>query len=89
MFLNSNLHMNNKGEYQTINNTIIILRKNGCFAIGLAKLFLNCRKHLQFNFWITKDTYNSVYLYIVNVNGQVAWVAKVQLSQNNLILTIM
>jgi hypothetical protein len=30
---------------------------------------------LQFNFWIVLDIYNSLYLYNVSVNGQVAWVA--------------
>jgi hypothetical protein len=33
---------------------------------------------LQFNFDVAKDTYNSLYLYIGSVNGQVAWVAKLQ-----------
>jgi hypothetical protein len=33
---------------------------------------------LQFNFYVAKDTYNSLYLYIGSVNGQVAWVAKLQ-----------
>jgi hypothetical protein len=31
---------------------------------------------LQLNFWITKDTCNSLYLYVVNANGQVVWIAK-------------
>jgi len=34
---------------------------------------------LQINFWIAKDTCNSQYLYTMNVNGQVAWIAKLQL----------
>ncbi len=56
---------------------------------------------LQLNFWIVKYTCNSVYLYIVSVNGQVAWVVELQLivcmvqliatqlqfNQNNLFLT--
>jgi len=33
---------------------------------------------LQLNFWITKDICNSLYLYAMNSNGQVAWVAKLQ-----------
>ncbi len=33
---------------------------------------------LQLKFWITKDICNSLYLYIVNANGQIAWVAKLQ-----------
>jgi hypothetical protein len=34
---------------------------------------------LQLNFWIAKDTCNSLYLYVMSVNGQDAWVAKLQL----------
>jgi hypothetical protein len=34
---------------------------------------------LQLNFWIAKHTCNSLYLYVVNANGQDAWVAKLQL----------
>ncbi len=34
---------------------------------------------LQLNFWVAKDTCNSLYLYVVSVNKQVAWVAKLQL----------
>jgi len=37
------------------------LWKKKCFAIGLTTQFLSC-----------KDTYNSLYLYIVNANRQVA-----------------
>jgi len=33
---------------------------------------------LQLNFWIAKDTYNSLYLYVMNANGQIAWIAKSQ-----------
>ncbi len=29
---------------------------------------------LQFNFWIASDTCNSLFLYAVNVNGQVTWI---------------
>ncbi len=35
---------------------------------------------LGFNFWVEEDTYNSLYLYTVNDSGQVAWVAKLQLT---------
>jgi hypothetical protein len=31
---------------------------------------------LQLNFWITMDTCNSLYLYDVSFNRQVAWIAK-------------
>jgi hypothetical protein len=31
---------------------------------------------LQLNSWIVKDTCNSLYLYIVSSNRQIAWVAK-------------
>jgi hypothetical protein len=58
---------------------------------------------LQLNFWIIDDTCNSLYLYIVNANKQVAWVAQLQfivytmqliatqlqLSQNNSFSTTM
>jgi hypothetical protein len=33
---------------------------------------------LQLNFWIAKDICNSLYLYAMSANGQVAWVAKLQ-----------
>jgi hypothetical protein len=36
--------------------------------------------NLQLNFWIAKDIYNSLYLYIVNANRQVAWVTELQLT---------
>jgi uncharacterized membrane protein len=35
------------------------------------------------------DSCNSLYLYAVNANKQVAWVAKLQLCQNNSLSTIM
>jgi hypothetical protein len=35
---------------------------------------------LQFNFWIAKDTCNSLYLYTMNFNKQIAWIAKLQLT---------
>jgi hypothetical protein len=41
------------------------MRKNGVLQLAF-----------QLNFWIAKDTYNSLYLYIVSVNGQVAWVVE-------------
>jgi hypothetical protein len=34
---------------------------------------------LQLNFWVAKDTCNSLYLYAVSANGQVEWVAELQL----------
>jgi len=33
---------------------------------------------LQLNFWIVEDICNSLYLYVVNVKEQVAWVAELQ-----------
>jgi hypothetical protein len=33
---------------------------------------------LQLNFWVAEDTYNSMYLYAMNVKEQVAWIAKLQ-----------
>jgi hypothetical protein len=58
---------------------------------------------LQFNFWVVNDICISLYLYIVGVNGQITWTAKLQLTiytmqliviqlqlnQNNLFSTIM
>jgi hypothetical protein len=35
---------------------------------------------LQLNFWIVKDTCNSLYLYIVSVNKHIAWVVELQLT---------
>jgi hypothetical protein len=35
---------------------------------------------LQLNFWIVEDICNSLYLYIMNVNGQVTWIVKLQLA---------
>jgi len=31
---------------------------------------------LQPNLWVAEDTCNSLYLYVVNMNRQIAWVAK-------------
>jgi hypothetical protein len=31
---------------------------------------------LQLNFWVVKDICNSMYLYIVSVNEQLAWVVE-------------
>jgi hypothetical protein len=33
---------------------------------------------LQLNFWVVLNTYNSLYLYAVSANRQVAWVTKLQ-----------
>jgi hypothetical protein len=35
---------------------------------------------LQFNFWIIEDICNSLYLYVMSASGQVAWVAKLQVT---------
>jgi hypothetical protein len=53
----------------------------------------------QLNFWVVKDTCNSLYLYVVGVNRQVAWVVivymmqlivtQLQLYQNNSFSTTM
>jgi hypothetical protein len=43
--------------------------KKECFATSLVT-----------HFWVVEDTCNSLYLYVVSVNGQVAWVAKFQLT---------
>jgi hypothetical protein len=34
---------------------------------------------LQLNFWIVKNICNSLNLYVMSVNEQVAWIAKLQL----------
>jgi hypothetical protein len=34
---------------------------------------------LQLSLWVALDTCNSLYLYGMNVNGQVAWITKLQL----------
>jgi hypothetical protein len=39
--------------------------KKRCFVIAL-----------QLYFWVAKDICNSLYLYTMSVNGQVAWVTK-------------
>jgi hypothetical protein len=33
---------------------------------------------LQLNFWVALDTCNSLYLYAMSDNGQMAWVVKLQ-----------
>jgi hypothetical protein len=33
---------------------------------------------LQLNFWVAEETCNSLYLYVVTANGQVAWATKLQ-----------
>jgi hypothetical protein len=50
-------------------NEILIWKKNGVLQLAL-----------QLNFWIAKDTCNSMYLYIVSVNGKIAWIAELQLT---------
>jgi hypothetical protein len=34
---------------------------------------------LQLNFWVVEDTCNSLYLYAMSVNKQVAWIVELQL----------
>jgi len=34
---------------------------------------------LQFNFWVVKNTYNSLYLYVASANWRVAWITELQL----------
>jgi len=43
-----------------------------CFHIG--------QLALQLNFWVAKDTCNSLYLYTMSANEQVAWAAELQLA---------
>jgi hypothetical protein len=33
----------------------------------------------ELNFWVAEDTCHSLYLYVVSVNGQVAWIVELQL----------
>jgi hypothetical protein len=35
---------------------------------------------LQFNLWVAKDICNSLHLYVMSSNKQVAWIAKLQLT---------
>jgi hypothetical protein len=47
------------------------MRKKGVLQLAL-------QLALQLNFWVVENTYNSLYLYIVSANEQIAWVAKLQ-----------
>jgi hypothetical protein len=62
--------------------TIWLLLKNKETIVKVAHYIMRKRGVLQlvlqFNFWVAEDTCNSLYLYIVSANGQVAWVAKLQ-----------
>jgi hypothetical protein len=53
-----------KAEYFGWRKIALHYEKNGCFATSLATQFLSCKGHLQ-----------SLYLYTVSANEQVAWVA--------------
>jgi hypothetical protein len=44
-----------------------IMRKRGVLQVAL-----------QLNFWVEEDICNSLYLYVMSANGQVAWVAALQ-----------
>jgi hypothetical protein len=44
---------------------MITIRKKGVLQLAL-----------QFNFLIVIDIYNSLYLYVMSFNGQIAWIAK-------------
>jgi hypothetical protein len=35
---------------------------------------------LQLNFWVAKDSCNSLYLYVMNVNEQITWIVELQLT---------
>jgi len=50
------------------NVMMITIRKKGVLQLAL-----------QLNFLIVTDIYNSLYLYVMSFNGQVAWIAKLQL----------
>jgi hypothetical protein len=58
-------------------NTCCIMRKKGVLQLAL-----------QFNFWVAKETCNSLYLYVVSTNGQVAWIPKLQLTVYTLQLIV-
>ncbi len=49
-----------------------------CFPLWKKKSVLQLA--LQLNFWVAMDTCNSLYLYVMSSNEQVAWVAKLQLT---------
>jgi hypothetical protein len=66
MILKNWLKVKSKQNENTKRN---IMRKKGVLQLAL-----------QLNFWITNDTCNSLYLYAMNFNGQVAWIAKLQLA---------
>jgi hypothetical protein len=48
-----------------VNVMMITIRKKGVLQLAL-----------QFNFLIVIDIYNSLYLYVMSFNGQIAWIAK-------------
>jgi hypothetical protein len=54
--------------YQLVWNSTSTMKKMGVFQLAL-----------QLNFWVAKDICNSLYLYVVNANRQVAWVVELQL----------
>jgi hypothetical protein len=41
------------------------MKKNGVLLLAL-----------QLNFWVAEDTYISLYVYMVSVNEQVAWIVE-------------
>jgi hypothetical protein len=60
-------------EYNLLDIKSLDLKTNHYEKRGVLQLAL------QFNFWVVEDICNSLYLYAMSANGQVAWVVKLQL----------
>jgi hypothetical protein len=86
---------------------IVVLKKTTHNFLTFKLLIMRKKVVLQLalwlNFWVAPDTCNSLYLYIMNVIGQITWIAKLQrtvymvkliaiqlqINQNNLFSTVM
>jgi hypothetical protein len=81
---NSSLYDQYYGQksFSFYNCHVIILSFDGNYHLvidaTLWKQGLVLQLALQFNFWVVKDICNSLYLYVVSANEQIAWVAKLQ-----------
>jgi len=74
------IYQNGKGimVLKTIGYQLLCCKPLNILHYGKKKIVLQLS--LQFNFWVVREICKSLYLYVVNTNIQITWVAKLQLT---------
>jgi len=66
----------------------LVIMMNCAWMVSIMRKKSVLQLALQLNFWVANNTCNTLYLYTVGANRQVAWVVKLQLVVYGVQLTV-